>query len=123
VIEWIVFYDDHSSYTSEDGPPESAPKEGVQLIAQCDQGCGLRWIQNRDYYCWHRNHRNGCWLGHNGMGYRRYLYWTARGQESGVVLTGYELPDEIFYALATAAYADPRLPQKTAAHPGEEAAD
>jgi len=117
---WIIFYDDGSSFSSDDGGPGDAPREGVQIIAQADQGCGLRWVHSRDFYCWHNDDWAGCWIGHNAPGVRRYRYWSEKGQESGVVLTGYELPPESWYRIAGLAHADPRLPVKTAGHPLDE---
>jgi len=120
MVEWVVFYVDGSSFSSEDGSPSDAPREGVQIIAQQDRGCGLRWVHSRDCYCWHADGRNGCWIGHNAVGLRRYLFWSDRGHEAGVVLSGYEVPVERWYEIASAAYADERLPIKTAIHPLDE---
>ena len=52
--KWVIYYDDGSIYTSEDGPPFDGPGYGVIAIWQ--QGHDL--LFNKDFYLRKRE----CWL-------------------------------------------------------------
>ena len=116
MIAWIVFYDDGSSFTSEDGAPERAPKDGVQIVAVRDIKTGVQWISGNDHYCW----QGGTWVGHNREVIRHYRIRCQQKGEPAVILNGYGLPDEDWYRIANTAYSDPRLPAKSGIHPLEE---
>lgn len=50
-MKWSVFYVD-TTFTSDDGAPEDAPLDGVQVAINCF-GDGTREIvQGHDYYLW-----------------------------------------------------------------------
>ena len=51
-MTWIIYYDDGSTYSSDDGPPEDAPVDGVQVIMQALSDGGRRIVQGGDYYWW-----------------------------------------------------------------------
>lgn len=46
-MAWRIFYRNNFVYSNEDGPPESAPKSGVQGIVIPE---GI--IEKRDFYWW-----------------------------------------------------------------------
>lgn len=50
VTSWTVTYLDGSTFTSDDGPPEFAPPDGVLVIME--YGDVRRLIQSGDYYFW-----------------------------------------------------------------------
>ena len=116
MIDWIIFYDDGSSFTNEDGLPESAPKDGVQIIGTRDIGVGVRWRQNTDHYCW----QDGTWIGHSKEVLHHYKRRCLERNIEPLTLNGYELPDNEYYKIVNQATNDPRL-VKTAVHPLEDA--
>lgn len=47
---WKIYYDDNTTFSSEDGSPFDAPRTGVQVIAYEDQ-LGRYWLMSQaDYY-------------------------------------------------------------------------
>lgn len=109
MLKWIIYYEDGSEFTSDDGGPEDAPRQGVAVIAQADEQVGrkLRW--NQDAYCWEYDQ----WVPHDRYSVERYIdktIWPIR-------LVGYWLPDERFWRLYKKALNDPRLPPKNALSP------
>lgn len=111
-IEWIIFYDDESSFSSVDGPPSEAPRDGVQCIAVVDRGCGHYILSEQDWYCWH--FEDDCWVPHGWAGMLQYL------RKPGVlkiVLEGYAIKGERHYKQRSKARKDPRLPPVTAKPP------
>ena len=112
MTEWIVFYDDDSSFSSDDGPPGDAPREGVQCIASVDISCGHYVHAEQDWYCWHFD--DGCWVPHSFSGMLQYL--RKPGTEK-VVLEGYWIKRERYAANRRKAEKDPRLPPITARPP------
>ena len=56
-IEWIIFYED-GEFSSEDGDPWEAPRQGVQIVAQVDDFVGYVLIHGRDYF-YHEAERGG----------------------------------------------------------------
>jgi hypothetical protein len=59
VLEWVIYYDDESTYTNEDGPPELAPSEGVQVIVKPHPDVGWTMDYSADYYLWLDDHWQG----------------------------------------------------------------
>lgn len=47
--EWIIFYEGHE-FSSDDGSPWDAPRQGVQIIAQKDDFLGYTLIHGKDYF-------------------------------------------------------------------------
>lgn len=60
VTKWKIWYDDGSTFSSEDGKAEAAPSEGVQIVAEIR---GKRKILHHggEYYRWDR--KKGQWRG------------------------------------------------------------
>jgi len=111
-----VYYEDGASFTSDDGPPEKVPKEGVQVVAVADVGTGKLLWHSFDAYCWHKE---GEWVPHSEIGLRRYLALSEEGKEPGIFIRGYAIPYRRFTAIYQQAVDDPRLPLKTANDPRE----
>ena len=116
-IKWIVFYDDGSSFTSEEGEPWDAPRVGVEAIAIVDISCGVYAIGDLDFYCWHFED-NGYWMNHNERGMLQYL---AKPGKEKVVLQGYAINRAKWANIKVNAVRDPRLPKVTAKAPREAA--
>lgn len=108
-MEWKIFYS-NSTYSSDDGPPELAPKRDVQTVAVADDTCGRRIERGDNFYVY----RHG-WRGCDQFGLYDYLI------EPGykIVLFGRSLTDDEYRAVWDRAAKDPDLPPKSAIHPDE----
>ena len=97
--EWAILYADGSVFTNLDGPPENAPRQGVQIVYNLDPNVGLREEQTRV----------GFW------GWRDAYGWVAFQTESGfwdyafesgirqITLFGRTLPESEWWALRATA--------------------
>ena len=120
-MQWIVYYADGSSFTNEDGPPENAPRDGVQAVAIANDKIGKAlWhggtSENFAFYCWHGALDDGEWVPHDQHGLIEYLRQPGAIK---IVLRGYAIPIAAFRTIYDAAVADQRLPFKTDADPRE----
>lgn len=59
---WKVYYDDHSTFTSEDGPPTHAPPDGILWILFDHAEYGPQLIFGADYYMWVGDRWNAMYL-------------------------------------------------------------
>lgn len=96
-MKWIIYYSDGSTFSNEDGPPEKAPRDYVQVIMQDEVFQGRRDIisgagSNYQYYCWHGDR----WIIHDDSGLRQYnqLYG-----DKAIVLNGFYIEDEKFWEI------------------------
>ena len=99
-MEWAVYYADGSTFTSEDGPPESAPRVGVQCVLQSDERTGhdvLRSSVGRWYW------RFGRWWDTDLDG--SLLYRSTNVGHWCLELFGEWLPDERYEAIVAEAQA------------------
>ena len=111
--QWVIWYDDWSSFSSEDGEPWEAPRDYVICIAVADIGCGRYIIGEVDWYCWH--FEDAQWVPHNRAGMQQYL--RKPGKEK-VVLEGYWITRERYGNIRSHALkVDDRLPKVTANGP------
>ena len=113
MVDWIIFYDDGSTFSDEDGMQRHAPREGVQVIAVRDEGAGRRLLWNQDTYCW----EEGGWVPHCDKSCERYLNTAPQP----IRLRGYWVDGPKFWAIYKRAIEDDRLPPKTGLHPREAA--
>jgi hypothetical protein len=113
MTEWIIFYDDESTFSSDDGGPGDAPGDGVIVVAVSDIGTGRVLWHSADFYCWHRENE---WVPHNQRGLDRYL---ADEREPGIFVAGYSVPNARWQKVYAQALADARMPVKTAWSPFE----
>lgn len=112
-IDWIIWYDDHSSFSSDDGNPWDAPRNGVICISVPKRSCGRYLISSRSYYCWHFDEEQ--WVPHDRDGERQYL---RRPGKEKVVLEGWEVSKEHYAkVMEHALHIDDRLPARTANGP------
>jgi len=68
-MNWIIWYDDGSSFTSEDGQPYEAPRDGVQVVAVEHPNAGRLLWHSADYYCW----QDSEWVPRSLIGLMDYL--------------------------------------------------
>ena len=111
-MKWIVYYDNGSSFTDEDGPPETAPRDGVQAVGIADIGVGKLLWHSFDFYCW----LDGEWVPRSERGIFDYL--RQPGKEK-IVLQARATSVRNFLSVYDQAVADPRLPFKTGLDPKE----
>lgn len=104
--EWIVWYDDGSSFSSEEGGPEDAPRFGVICIAVRSAEHGrIIWV-GHDYYWWTEEG----WASGDAEGLCDYL------DQPGSIkirLKGRSVPATRFHRVYKLALEDNRLPVKT----------
>lgn len=112
IADWIVFYEDGSSFSSLDGEPWEAPREYVQCIAVAHISCGNYILSEQDYYCWHFDEKE--WLPHDFTGLLQYL---KKPGSQKTVLLGYWINRERYHRMRADARKDPRLPKVTASPP------
>ena len=105
MVDWKIFYEDGSTFTNKDGGPEDAPKNYVEVVMQYEpfrdrrdiiSGAGTTY----QYYCWHGDR----WIIHDDSGLEQY---NALFKENPIVLRGFYIEDEKFWAIHTQAVNDP----------------
>ncbi len=71
--DWMVFYDDGSTFSSEQGMPWEAPAVGVLILLQVD-GNG-KWVQymQQTAYCWEWR-TLGEWVPCDAIGVMDYMF-------------------------------------------------
>ena len=90
-MDWRIWYENGTEYTSADGPPHTAPAWGVQAIEQApphDQ------LFNKDFYLWREDY--GCWIEVDIVGLIDHLT-SAAGQVTALVV-GRTVPHPTFSA-------------------------
>jgi hypothetical protein len=92
-MKWTVYYIDGSTFSSDDGEPKDAPRQGVALIVQYVPDRKVEW--KHDTYCW----EHGMWIPHDRFGCETYLDKTPEP----VRLVGYCQPNDEFWAIYKAA--------------------
>lgn len=111
MLQWRIHYDDGSTYSDQDGPPELAPVDGVVVVARIDVDVGRELLHLKDYYYWERDRWWGCDL--FGMwDYLRRPGWKK-------VIAGRNTEHANYSAIFERARLDPDLPAKSARLPGE----
>jgi len=111
-VQWKIFYSD-GTYSSDDGPPELAPKRDVQTIAVADEVVGRRIERGNDYYIYDTG--RGGWRGVDQFG--MYDYLIRPGFK--IILFGRTLSDDDYREVWKRASKDPDLPAKSAFLPDE----
>jgi hypothetical protein len=106
-VAWIVHYDDGTSFTSTDGDPWEAPRDGVQVVQVAHEYTGRLIWHSFDYYCW----QEGEWVPRGLIGLHDYLRQPGADK---IVLQGRAVAYRRFRAVYDQAVADERLPFKSA---------
>jgi hypothetical protein len=115
MAEWVVWYSDRSSFSSEDGEPWDAPRTGVQCIQVAHSSCGSYTLAEQDFYCWHLDPEKDTWVPHDTQG--MYQYLQDKNIKHHTVLFGYWIPRETYADIRHKAGKDKRLPPITARPP------
>lgn len=102
---WRIYYDDGSTFSSNDGPPEDAPALGVICIAQPDPEVGRHIVSGFDYY-WFTYE----WWGGDLFGLFDYLI--TPGHKT--VKFGRTVSNTDFSEIVNRAKTDSGLPEKSA---------
>lgn len=109
MLQWKIYYGDGTTYSSADGPWESAPTRNVQFVLCPDPIVGRRIHSCCDYYLY----RDGQPFGVDIFGLFDYLL------EIGLVKFGRSLTRRDFDAIQQQVFNDPDFPVKSAWHPDE----
>jgi len=104
-LKWKIYYEEGPEYSSLDGPPEMAPKRGVQAVICADKDHGHRVERANDFYVWWY----GDWRGVDIFGLWDYL--SQPGNK--IVLFGRLIPYEEYRTILAKAMTDPEIPDKT----------
>ena len=115
MADWIIFYQDGSTFSSDEGGPEDAPRWGVEVIATSDPDVGRMLYWDSEFYCWQEDQ----WIPHDRAGAQDYelnTKWPIR-------LRGYWIDRKRFFSeIYPRACNDPRLPEKNSYHRLEQRA-
>ena len=111
---WVVWYQDGSSFSDDDGQPWDAPRAGVICITQAAEDCGRFLIKETNFFCWHFDEQQ--FVPHDTLGMHDYL--SQPGKEK-VVLRGWWATKERFFEICNHALteADSGLPAMSALRP------
>ena len=109
MTDWVVFYGDGETFSSDDGTPDEAPSLDIQVIAQADETVGSKLLIHKEYY-WYEGNR---WYGGELFGLYDYLVRSRRAK------FGRYVSDEVYNAAVGRAMTDTRLTAKSAVHPSE----
>lgn len=110
--EWIIFYEDGSTFSSDDGDPGDAPQDGVIVVAYQSDKAGRVLRHSAEFYAWHQlSGGRGEWVPHTKVGLKYYL---SKEDEPGIYVNGYAVPDERWQQVYQQALDDPRMPAKSA---------
>jgi hypothetical protein len=112
VAGWIIWYDDGSSFSSDDGEPAAAPRDGVQVVTCADIGSGRLIWHGSDFYCWQDDE----WVPRSLLGLMDYLREPGAAK---IVLQARAIAYRRFTEVYLMAVADERLPAKTGPDPRE----
>lgn len=56
-MRWKIWYDDGTTFSSDDGPAEIAPMDGVQAVVQWQDNGNVDVLEGHEYYWW----TGDCW--------------------------------------------------------------
>jgi hypothetical protein len=108
-MDWKIYYADGSTYSDDDGSPETAPPDGIEVIVQTDPRVGRSIIDGKDWYVF-----DGCkWVGMDDDGMKAWF------RQQGLVKQGLTLSRPRYDEILHAALTDPDFPKKSARYPDE----
>lgn len=87
-LDWVIVYDDLSTFSNLNGPPEHAPRGEVMCVAQRDPDCGYIIEQGTSYYVWLGEEYS--WWGEKDE--RDWVMFNLSSKERVIVLFGYPTP-------------------------------
>lgn len=102
MTKWIIYYADGSSFSSDDGEPVSAPREGVQVVVCEGKKVGKLPWHSEEFYCW----QEGTWVPHNERGLWKYL----ATEKYPLVLQTFAIHPSRFQEIHNQAVTDERIP-------------
>jgi hypothetical protein len=107
--DWRIYYDDESTYDSDDGPPESAPPYGVLAIVFADRDHGRMVMNGWDWYFYHGTEEN--WWGADIHGLLDQLLHNLPVR---ALKQGRNAPAKVWKETLQRAMVDPDFPLKSA---------
>jgi len=69
MVTWKIYYGDASTFSNEDGPPESAPCGRVICVAFYDEDNRRKLCHQADFYIWDK----GRWFSASDSGFWQYM--------------------------------------------------
>lgn len=114
MIDWRIYYDDGSTFSSEDGSPEDAPAFGAVVIVFPDEEVGRVIMHGWDWYYWVPE--DGTWWGADIYGLLDRLLHRI---DCRALLQGRNMLNTEYLALFKRASEDPDFPLKSAKRSGE----
>jgi hypothetical protein len=98
VVDWVIYYDDGSTFSDVDGSPLEAPNKGVVCIADRKQKATMHL---HDWYYWHA--KLGVWWGSDIHG---LLYQLRQDREGYIrsVMTGANVDNGFYQACMARAF-------------------
>ena len=110
-MTWRIWYDNGTTYGSNNGPPEGAPGRGVICIVQESERTGRVKLSGADYYVW----KEGQWMRADIFGLWDYL--SDRGHKT--VKFGRMVNRGRYNRIMREAEADDTFPPRSAWEPWE----
>lgn len=110
-MDWIIYYEDGTSFTSEQGNPEDAPRLGVLVVANKDVEVGKVLHHRADFYIWREE-----WLPADKFGIMDYLLMPGSYK---VVLWGRMTTRLNMTTIYSKAFLDSRMDKKIGLQDGE----
>lgn len=115
--DWIVWYADGSSITSDEKQPHEVPRWDVLCIVANSKNWGREIWHRNDYYIWEDQWEPGEWVSVDKRGLEDYL---DRPGKEKIRLRGRHVPSRIFWEVYFKAERDPRMPPKSGTDPLEQ---
>jgi hypothetical protein len=103
-LQWKIYYGDGTTFSNEDGGPEDAPADNVQVIGQRNSTVGREVLCEKDFYVFEDN----TWVAMDDDGMKAYF------RRVGLLKQAETMPTEKFRKLYSLAVVDPELPRKSA---------
>ena len=113
-MSWKIWYDNGSTFSSEDGSPQLAPGRGVICIIQTSERTGRVQLSGADYYTW-----DGSWTRRDLFGLWDYL----AGKGWKTVKFGRTIDRLDYEAILRRAEQDTTFPPRSAWEPWEHRID
>jgi hypothetical protein len=114
-LKWRIYYDDYTTFSSDDGTPLEAPPFGVIAIPFPNTDTGRGIVHYHDWYFWHL--RDLRWWGSDIHGLLDLLLHNA---PITAIKQGRSVSNTVFARIYARALADPDFPRKSATRAGEK---
>ncbi len=109
-MDWIIYYGDDTEYTSDQGPPETAPTHNVIVVSTKNSETGRADLHKHNHYIY----KDGLdWIGVDFYG-ALDLHQNDPNREVHGWVSGRTIPSVKFNSILKKARSDLRLPSRSA---------